>query len=146
MLTEELITQVETKIRDKYPTGLKGLVSEIYILTTHGEFIVQPYMDKDEVVAQTNALRIKLLLGLLNHARRVAGVVQVSSGWIVDGKINDDIHINPLLCPHKKEILLFNAKGESGPKIRVYEIRKIKGKRMPAKLAGTFDQLERGGE
>ena len=137
MQTEELLTGVECIVRAKFPEGIKGMVSEVYLRTSFGGWICRPYMVRSKKQSEVNARVVSLMVSAMEQHGILVGVVQVSSGWIVEGSLGEPV-LDPQRHPARKEILMFNGKGPHGPRIRVYEVTR-KGKyKLPSRLVGAF--------
>jgi hypothetical protein len=139
MITEDLLLKAEALVRAKHPRGIVGQVSEIYILTTAGEWLTRPWVVKDKEQSRMNSCIIRLMIHALSVRRHLAGVVQVSTGWIIPGLPPTTIIKNPLKCKNREEVLLFNGRAQTGPKVRVYKLMRKGRLKLAHKLVGTFD-------
>jgi len=137
MFTEELLTKAEKFVLAKSPGGIADLVSEVYILTRSGNWVCRPYMVKDPVRSQENAVVVKRLLKSLTEYRLLCGVVQVSSGWMMGRRLT----VAPEKQLGSKEVLLFRGRGAHGTRTRVYELGKVSGVNKVVKFIGALEKL-----
>jgi hypothetical protein len=145
MQTEELLTGAESIVRAKFPDGIKGMVSEVYMRTSFGGWICKPYMVRSKKQSAANARVVALMIAAMEHHGILVGVVQVSSGWIVEGSPLLPV-LDPQQHPARKEILLFNGRGPHGPRIRVYEVTRKGKHKLPSRLVGAFAMYPEGRE
>ena len=146
MQTEELLNRAEAIVKHKFPTGIVGMVSEVYILTTNGDWLCRPYMTRSKRQSRINMAQANLMIAALNLHHALLGVVQVSSGWIVEGALGEPVY-DPQMHPKRKEILLFQGKGPRGPRIRIYKVVKKGRRKLVSTLIGAFAEYptEQGG-
>jgi len=138
MLTEELLNKSELHVKKKFPNGIKGVVSEIHICTQYG-WIERPFACRSKVQSEINRRTAVNTIAALRQHGLLIGVVQVTSGWIVEGSLNGPA-VDPQHHPARKEILMFNGTGPHGCRVRVYEVTKHGRRKLPSRLVGTFDQ------
>lgn len=127
MPTEKLLTDVEKLVQRKLSQGIAGLISEVYILTTLGDWVCKPYMVKDSSGSAQNAAEVKNIIRSLKERRLLCGVVWVSGGQLVAKKQT-----------RKREALIFNGHGPAGHRVRIYEVSQVAGRIQPSKLIGVF--------
>lgn len=127
MPTEELLTSVEAFVHAKHSQGIAGLISEVYMLTTLGDWLCKPYMVLNQTGSKENAEEVKKIIRSLKERRLLCGVVYVTGGQVVGAKQTV-----------KREALIFNAHGPAGHRVRVYAVSQVAGRMQPSKLIGVF--------
>ncbi len=137
MQIEELLNKVETTIAERYRSGFPITVGEIYILTDQG-FSRLSFVGRTKRESMVKLKGCTELVASMTKAGRVRGIVQVSTAWMSAPKEEEEREKTPRARPKRTSVLVFNGANPTGNRIRMYGIKKIRGKRVAATLAGSY--------
>lgn len=138
---EELLTQVETRVAQQYKSGLPAVVGEIYMLTDRG-LTRLVFAERSKKASAKKLESYVKLVEAMTVSGKVHGVVQVATAWMSQAETAEDLNSDPKDDPGRKEVLVFNGSNPSGNRVRVYEIKKLKGRRQAVTLSGAYNVVQ----
>jgi len=126
MFTEELLSEVETLLRNQNPKGVKKDLSEIFVRSKDGVWISKTIRRNNPAATKKDMVDVGYAITALGIRRQLSGVVHVHVAHVVG-----DANI--------KDVLMLSGSGPTGRRMRVYKLADVDGLKQTAGLVSAFD-------